>query len=148
MLQRYIPKQQRSTSVLGAKTLKLKANSLMQLEDKLEQGLAFRSFTQLQAFFDLTETQFGQILGMSTATLRRRKDGGVLSLEEGHALYQVAALLERASAVIGDDAQAKHWLLTPAFALNQRRPLECAVSGIWHEEVLNLLGRIEYGAYT
>ena len=148
VLETYVPKQQPSVSVLGAKALKIKANNLTQLENKLEQGLAFTCFVQLQVFFDLTETRFGQILGMSTATLRRRKESGTLSVEESHSLYQVAALLERAIAVIGNEAQAKHWLLTPAFALNQRRPLDCAVSGVWHEEVLNLLGRIEYGVYS
>lgn len=148
MLQTYTPKSALAYPVLGAKTLKLKANSLSQLEDKLEQGLSFRVFTQLQDFFNLTETQFGQILGMASATLRRRKEGGVLSVEESHALYQVAALLERASAVIGSESQAKNWLLHPAFALNGRKPLECAVSAVWHEEVINLLGRIEYGAYS
>jgi putative toxin-antitoxin system antitoxin component (TIGR02293 family) len=148
MLQTYTPKRVLDASVLGAKTLKLKANSLTQLEQKLEQGLGFRVFAQLQLFFDLTEVQFGQILGMASATLRRRKESGTLSVEESHALYQVAALLERANSVIGNEAQAKHWLLQPAFALNGRTPLECAVSAVWHEEVFNLLGRLEYGAYS
>lgn len=148
MLQTYTPKRLLNASVLGAKTLKLKANSLTQLEQKLEQGLSFRVFAQLQLFFDLTEIQFGQILGMASATLRRRKEAGTLSVDESHALYQVAVLLERASFVIGNETQAKHWLLQPAFALNGRKPLECAVSAVWHEEVLNLLGRLEYGAYS
>lgn len=148
MLQSYIPKQQPNLNVIGARTLRLKANNLTQLEHKLERGLTFQVFAQLQHLFDFTETQFGQILGMSSATLRRRKDNKILNASESHALYQIAALLERASDVIGNETQAKHWLLQPAFALNGRTPLESATSAVWQEEVLNLLGRIEHGAYS
>ncbi len=148
MLQTYTPKPHSSLVVLGAKSLNLKTSNLTQLEQKLEKGLPFTAFSRLQGFFDLTETQFGSLLGMSMATLRRRKEVGILSATESHVLYQVAALLERATAVIGNETQAKHWLLQPAFALVQRKPLECAVSAVWYEEVLNLLGRLEHGVYT
>lgn len=148
MLQSYTPQFVSNLRVSGARTLEVEANSLNQLEENLERGLPYRIFTQMQILFNLTEAQLAQSLGLARATLRRRKESGTLEVIESHALYQLASLLERASEVIGSESQAVTWMLQPAYALNQRRPLDCATSSVWREEVINLLGRLEHGGYA
>jgi uncharacterized protein (DUF2384 family) len=49
-------------------------------------------------------------------------------------------LLEAAIRVFGNEALAMHWLMTPAQALANKRPVDATV-----EDALELLARLEHG---
>lgn len=43
---------------------------------------------------------------------------------------------------------AIHWLISPAMALNGKKPIDCLNTQEGRLEVQQLLGRIEYGVYS
>lgn len=52
-------------------------------------------------------------------------------------------LLEAATKLFDDETKAINWLNQPAIALGGIKPMEAQ-----KEEVLRLIGRLEYGVYT
>jgi putative toxin-antitoxin system antitoxin component (TIGR02293 family) len=88
------------------------------------------------------------VLGMSRATLHRRKLQGRIDKEESEKLVRYQRLLQRAEELFGDAARARDWLTHKQVGLNNAVPLEFAKTEIGAREVENLLGRIEYGVYS
>ena len=115
---------------------------------KLEEGLLVRELEDLQAGLDLPMEKVGSLLGISKATLHRRKAAGRLDTSESDRVVRFARLLGKAVAVLESEEHARHWLNSPQFGLGGAVPLEYARTEVGAREVENLLGRIEYGVYS
>lgn len=99
-------------------------------------------------------------LGISERTLQRRasRKGAVtgqaatktahLSSDQSNRLWKFAEIMGRAVEIFGSKAAAEAWLLRPAIALDQRRPIELLSSPIGVAAVEDLLTRLDYGVYT
>ena len=88
------------------------------------------------------------VLGMSRATLHRRKIQGKIDKEESEKLVRYQRLLKKAEDVFGDATRARGWLIHKQAGLGGEVPLDFAKSEIGAREVENLLGRMEYGVYS
>ena len=89
-------------------------------------------------------------LGISLRTFQRRKDAPArpLSLEQSGRVWEFAEILSRATAVLGTRSEAEAWMLRPASALEQRRPLDLVATPEGRRMVTEVLERMEYGVYT
>jgi putative toxin-antitoxin system antitoxin component (TIGR02293 family) len=116
--------------------------------ERIEAGLSFRAVRNLQKALDLPLEKIAVVLGMSRATLHRRKIQGRIDQDESEKLVRYQRLLEKAERVFGDAASARDWLTHEQIGLNNAVPLEFAKTEIGAREVENLLGRIEYGVYS
>jgi putative toxin-antitoxin system antitoxin component (TIGR02293 family) len=116
--------------------------------EKVRDGLAFDEFHALQEMLGLTEEKLGTLLGMSRATLHRRKKTGHLDRTESDRLVRYARILNCAAGLFQDHVKAAKWLSSPAFAFNGETPLDYADTEIGAREVEALIGRIEYGIPT
>ena len=89
-------------------------------------------------------------LGISSRTFQRRKDARTkrLSLEQSGRVWELAEILARATCVLGSRQEAEAWLLRPAIALEQRRPLDLLPTSEGRRMVEELLERMEYGIDT
>ena len=116
--------------------------------ERIEAGLSFRAVQGLQKALDVPLEKIAVVLGMSRATLHRRKLQGKIDREESEKLVRYQRLLQRAEEVFGDMASARDWLLHQQTGLGNAVPLEFAKTEIGAREVENLLGRIEYGVYS
>jgi putative toxin-antitoxin system antitoxin component (TIGR02293 family) len=112
------------------------------------EGLPLTAFAALAAALSISEAALASLTGVSQTTLTRRKRSGRLSPDEGEHLLRIALLLERASGVFGGTDVAADWLKHPNLSLGNAAPLEFARSEIGAREVMDLLGRIEYGVYS
>jgi len=83
------------------------------------------------------------VVGISLSTLQRRKRTGELTPAEGEHLLRVAALMDRARQVFGDEAEAADWLTHENVALRHEAPLRMADTELGAREVEDLLGRLE-----
>jgi len=108
-------------------------------------GLPLSALEGLRRKLDLPEESFAKKLGISRATLHRRKTAGKLAALESDRLVRFARLTERATEVLGSLEEARKWLKTPQRGLGGERPLDYAQTEVGAREVENLLGRIEYG---
>lgn len=115
----------------------------------LQAGLPFNELQVLQNTLDVQTDRLASMLGISKATLHRRKgQSGTLPPAVSDRIVRYARLLGRAVKVFGILEDAKLWLNSPQFGLGGGVPLEYAKTEVGAREVENLLGRIEYGVYT
>jgi putative toxin-antitoxin system antitoxin component (TIGR02293 family) len=115
---------------------------------RLEAGLPVRELDDLQSGLDLPMEKVGSLLGISKATLHRRKAAGRLDTSESDRVVRFARLLGKAVAVLESAGHARQWLSSPQFGLGGVIPLEYARTEVGAREVENLLGRIEHGVYS
>ena len=114
----------------------------------LRAGLPVRELDDLQSNLDLPMDKLAPMLGISKATLHRRKNAGRLDASESDRVVRFARLLGRAAAVMESLENGRHWLASPQVGLGGAIPLEYAETEIGAREVEDLLGRIEYGVYS
>lgn len=116
--------------------------------DRVRTGLPFGEFHALQEMLGLTEERLGALVGMSRATLHRRKKSGSLDRAESDRLVRYARLLSHATAALGGLEGARSWLVAPAIAFHGECPLDFGDTEIGAREVEALLGRIEHGVFS
>jgi putative toxin-antitoxin system antitoxin component (TIGR02293 family) len=116
--------------------------------ERIHSGLSFRAVQNLQKALDVPMEKLASVLGMSRATLHRRKIQGKIDKEESEKLVRYQRLLRKAEDVFGDVAGAREWLTHKQSGLGGAVPIEFAKTEIGAREVENLLGRIEYGVYS
>jgi putative toxin-antitoxin system antitoxin component (TIGR02293 family) len=115
---------------------------------RIHAGLSFRAVQNLQKALDVPMDQLASVLGMSRATLHRRKIQGKIDKDESEKLVRYQRLLKKAEDVFGSGDSAREWLTNPQTGLGNAVPLDFAKTEIGAREVENLLGRIEYGVYS
>lgn len=123
----------------------------MPLQQQMEQiraGLGFHELEKLQKLLGITLEKLANALGMSRATLHRRKVQRRLAQDESEKLVRYQRLLTKAAKVFGSAQDAREWLTHPQRALGAAVPLDFARTEIGAREVENLLGRIEYSVYS
>jgi putative toxin-antitoxin system antitoxin component (TIGR02293 family) len=128
-----------------------RSQAIMTIHQQIGQihaGLSFRAVQNLQKALDVPMEKLASVLGMSRATLHRRKIQGKIDKEESEKLVRYQRLLKKAEDVFGDAKAAREWLTNKQAGLGNAVPLEFAKTEIGAREVENLLGRIEYSVYS
>ena len=89
---------------MGTTTLRHGATTptVRQQIEKMQAGLSFRAVTSLQKALDLPLGTMATVLGMSRATLHRRKIQGKIDQDESERLMRYQRLLKKAADVFGD----------------------------------------------
>jgi putative toxin-antitoxin system antitoxin component (TIGR02293 family) len=112
---------------------------------RLKGGLAFRELEELRDLLDLPMDRLAAHLGISRATLHRRKVAGRLDTGESDRIFRYARLLGLAVSTMESLGAARAWLAAPQVGLGGESPLAYAETEVGAREVEDLLGRIEYG---
>jgi putative toxin-antitoxin system antitoxin component (TIGR02293 family) len=138
-----------ATHIHGAKTRSAAAlRELPAVIGAVRAGLPFAELEALQAGLDLPLDKLAPKLGLSKATLHRRKLEGRLTPAESDRVMRYARLLGRAVEVLESEAAARRWLSRPQYGLGGAVPLEYAETEAGAREVENVLGRLETGVYS
>jgi putative toxin-antitoxin system antitoxin component (TIGR02293 family) len=111
-------------------------------------GLPVSELDALQNTLDVPIESLAPKLGISKATLHRRKIAGRLEPDESDRVVRYARLMGRAIEVLDGQEPARKWLSSPQHGLGGETPLNYAMTELGAREVENLLGRIEYSVYT
>lgn len=125
-----------------------KGFGVSKLIESLKAGLPVRELDDLRSNLDLPMERLVPMLGISKATLHRRKNSGRLDAAESDRVVRFARLLGRAASVMETLDDGRRWLTSPQVGLGGAIPLEYAETEVGAREVENLLGRIEYGVYS
>lgn len=102
----------------------------------------------LRSSLDLPMDRLAPMLGISKATLHRRKAAGRLDPSESDRVVRFARLTGKAIDILESLQSARSWLTSPQFGLGGAIPLEYAETEVGAREVEDLLGRIEYGVFS
>lgn len=117
---------------------------------RIRRGLPIAEFDTLRELLGLTVEEMAHKIGVSIATLsRRRGHRQPLDVEHGDRIMRFSRLYWLAVELHdGDEATARDWLRRPAIALGGATPLDFAETELGAREVEHLIGRIEHGVYT
>ncbi len=132
---------------LKAKTA-IAALSPGELIEVIRAGLPVQELDVLQSSLDVPMDKLAHKLGISKATLHRRKAQGRLGPEESDRVVRYARLVLKAVEVMEGEEPARRWLTSPQVGLGGAVPLDYAETEVGAREVEDLLGRIEYGVYS
>lgn len=114
----------------------------------LKAGLPVQELNELQGYLAMPLDKLVPMLGISKATLHRRKTSGRLDVAESDRVVRYARLLGRAAVVMESLENGRRWLSSPQVGLGGEVPLNFAQTEVGAREVEDLLGRIEYGVYS
>ena len=114
----------------------------------LKEGLLFAELESLREYLDLPMDRLASHLGISRATLHRRKVSGRLDAGESDRVARFARLLGLAVSSLESIEAARAWFAAPQVGLDGHSPLVYAETEIGAREVEDLLGRIEFGVYA
>lgn len=119
---------------------------------RVKQGLPVREFDALRELLDLTVEDLATRVGLSPATLSRRRrepGGGRLDSEHSDRLMRYARLYWQVVQLHGGhEVSARNWLKRPAPALEGATPLDFADTEVGGREVEILIQRLDHGVYT
>ncbi len=111
-------------------------------------GLPVQELKDMQVSLDVPMERLGAMLGLSKATLHRRRSGGRLGSTESDRIVRFARLMGKAVEVMESNENARKWLNSPQVGLGGAMPLDYAETEVGAREVEDLLGRIEHGVYS
>lgn len=114
----------------------------------IEAGLPARDMEMLQEALGVGVETLAALLGISKATLHRRKGTAKLGRAESERIVRYARLMGIATGVLESAEDASEWLKRPQHGLGGAIPLEYAQTELGAREVEDLLGRIEHGVYA
>jgi len=116
---------------------------------RVQAGLPVEEFDILREMLGLPVEKMAALVGISVATLsRRRAAQQPLDRDHSDRLVRYARLFWQAAAFFdGDEAAARGWLARPARGLGGTAPLDFAETEIGAREVEDLIGRLEHGVY-
>lgn len=109
--------------------------------------VTFGTLVRLAQRAGLDAAELAGFLGVSTKTLKRRADTGVLDEAESMKTEMLANTLNEARGVMGDEAKARRWLVTKIASLDGLRPIDHLDSIEGYERVRETLTKIAYGMY-
>ena|SRR5438067_17834 len=114
----------------------LPGEAVIHLDDNL---VALRDFASLE-----------RAMGMSLRTFQRLKGAPAkpLNQEQSGRTWKFAEILAKATAVLGSQEEAEHWLERREIGLEQRRPIDLLATPAGAQIVEEYLERLEYGVYT
>ncbi|MEN8772000.1 MAG: antitoxin Xre/MbcA/ParS toxin-binding domain-containing protein [Akkermansiaceae bacterium] len=115
--------------------------------ERIREGLYFRRFKTLRNLLDILEDTLALYLGISNATLHRRKKTRQFSQSESERLVRFTRLFGIAYTVFGDEAASREWLKTENPGTAGESPLSYADTEFGAREVENLLGQIDHGVF-
>jgi putative toxin-antitoxin system antitoxin component (TIGR02293 family) len=114
----------------------------------LKAGLPMEELEELRRWLDVPMDRLAPVLGLSKATLHRRKLAGRLDAQESDRILRLARLMRLATDVLEAEENARRWLLAPQRGLGGVVPLDFADTELGAREVEDLLHRIDFGVYA
>ena len=128
-------------------SINVRADNTAELIHQLKDGLSTETFDKLKTQLDVSDNYLCQIIQIPKRTLDRRREGGRFKTDESERVLRVARVFDMALEVFGKPEKARSWLKKPARGLDGQVPMEYADTGLGAQEVIDLLGRIEYGIF-
>ncbi len=118
------------------------------LVQRLRDGLPMTEFRLLQDLLRIAEEELGRFLGISPATLHRRKKSGHLETPESERIVRFARLFGLAMEVFETKDATREWLKSENPGTASEAPLSYADTEFGAREVENLIGRIDHGVFS
>jgi putative toxin-antitoxin system antitoxin component (TIGR02293 family) len=141
--------EHRVAKMLGvAKLFKGRVGSTVQVHEALYAGLPRRAlFRAIPA--GIPVPRLLPVFGVSVRTFMRLKKepDKLLDAEQSGRVWQFAELFAKAEDVLGSHESAVDWMMAPAMALENRRPIDLLTTRVGAQLVDDVIERMRYGVY-
>ena len=115
----------------------------------VQNGIPYRLFEEIQRASPFDEQDWAVFLELSTKTLNRYKmENRYFKTLHSEKIMELAEVAKEGVAVFGDIERFKQWLLTPNFALGNRKPQELLKDSYGQGLVMAELTQIENGIFV
>jgi len=115
----------------------------------VQNGIPYRLFEKIQRVSPFNEQDWATFLELSTKTLNRYKmENRYFKTLHSEKIMELAEVAKEGVAVFGDIERFKQWLLTPNFALGNRKPQELLKDSYGQDLVMAELTHIEHGIFV
>jgi putative toxin-antitoxin system antitoxin component (TIGR02293 family) len=118
------------------------------LVERLRKGFPMKEFRLLQELLKIPEEELGRYLGISPATLHRRKKSGSLETPESERIVRYARLFGIGMEVFETEEATREWLKTANPGTAGEAPLSYADTEFGAREVEKLIGKIDHGVFV
>lgn len=102
----------------------------------------------IHVIFKYTDKDFAGIAGTSARTLSRLKSDQNIPQQAAEVTISLMRAYEKAKEIFGSQENAVKWLKSPNNVLGGITPVQAMSSRFGAEEVMDILGRIEYGVFS
>lgn len=102
----------------------------------------------IHVIFKYTDKDFAGIAGTSARTLSRLKPDQNIPQHAAEVTISLMRAYEKAKEIFGSQENAVKWLKSPNNVLGGITPVQTMSSRFGAEEVMDILGRIEYGVFS
>jgi putative toxin-antitoxin system antitoxin component (TIGR02293 family) len=144
-----IREQRPPTAYQYAGLLGVQAPTLGVLIEKVERGLPYETFERLAKLLNTSAGELADWLHIPARTLQRRKRSKALTVDESERLLRLSRIAQASFDLFeGDSKAAIAWLRRPNRGLGGESPFRMSSTELGGEEVLNLIGRLEYGVFS
>jgi putative toxin-antitoxin system antitoxin component (TIGR02293 family) len=118
----------------------------MLLIQVIRQGVPYSFFNLIQDYTPFTETDWAELLNISTKSLQRYKQTSKqFKSIQSEKIIEMAEVTNVGLDVFGDMNKFKLWLDTPNYSLGSLKPIELLKDSYGKEMVLGELTRISHG---
>lgn len=112
-------------------------------------GVPYSLFDTIQSYTPFTESDWSDILDLSTKSLQRYKQASKqFKPIQSEKIMEMAEVTNVGLDVFGNMDKFKLWLDTPNFALGKLKPIELLKDSYGKEMVIGELNRIEHGIFA
>jgi putative toxin-antitoxin system antitoxin component (TIGR02293 family) len=108
-------------------------------------GLPYTALEHVREHLEASDDLLARALGISSRTLKRRRETGTLTTDESDRLVLLAEIVVLARQALDSAEAAREWLRTPHSMLGGESPLDHMDTVTGMEEVKTMLYHIEYG---
>ncbi len=102
----------------------------------------------VHVIFKYSDKDFAVIAGTSARTLSRLKPDQNIPQQAAEVTISLMRAYEKAKDIFGSQETAVKWLKSPNTVLGGITPVQAISSRFGAEEVMDILGRIEYGVFS
>jgi putative toxin-antitoxin system antitoxin component (TIGR02293 family) len=108
-------------------------------------GLPYAALEHVRDHLEASDKLLARALGVSTRTLKRRRETGTLTTDESDRLVLLAEIVALARQALDSAESARGWLRTPHSMLGGESPLDHMDTVTGMQEIKTMLHHIEYG---
>jgi len=112
------------------------------------QGLTYAQLKEILAYTKISLKQMSKILSISERQLLRYSDEKILRIDVSAQLIQIVELYTQGYAVFEDEINFQLWMNGTVRALDYQKPLDLLDTPFGIQDIIKVLGRIDYGVYS
>jgi putative toxin-antitoxin system antitoxin component (TIGR02293 family) len=124
-------------------------HSTVAVHEILNDGLPRRALLKVLESARIPTSELLPVFAISARTLMRLKaePNKRLGVEQSGRVWRFTEMLAKAEDVLGSSERALEWMLKPAMALENRRPIELLTTPVGSQLVDDVIERMRYGVY-